>query len=183
MMKLKRGGATSACMAMALALVFCGAPHGHVQADPLACQPNEEFPMLCVCHATCCLHPRKEPPMHACAVCLSAPGAIRLTAGWRRCRPTYHLIGNVTKSSDGSIKLEPINDASGVTYKDGIYHAWHQCCQNHWFAQCLPLRRRLQPDCSRTVSGRSLACTAPRHCDSPLTALCGLAGTMPFRRT
>ena len=44
MMKLKLGGATSACMAMVL--VFSGA---HVQADPLACQPNEEFPMLCVC--------------------------------------------------------------------------------------------------------------------------------------
>ena len=46
--------------------------------------------------------------------------------------PIFHLIGNVTKDSTGSIKLEPINDASGVTYKDGIYHAWHQCCQNHW---------------------------------------------------
>ena len=110
-------------------------------------------------------------------------GGIRLTAGWRCCRPTYHLIGNVTKSSDGSIKLEPINDASGVTYKDGIYHAWHQCCQNHWSAQCPPLRRRLRPGCSRTAPGRSFACTAPRRCDLPLTALCGLAGTMPFRRT
>jgi len=46
--------------------------------------------------------------------------------------PIYHIIGNVTKSSDGSVKLEPINDCSGVTYRDGIYHVWHQCCQNHW---------------------------------------------------
>ena len=83
---------------------------GLAAADPLACQPNEEQPML----------------------------------------PLYHIIGNVTKNSDGSIKLEPINDCSGVTYAQGIYHVWHQCCQNHWFAQCLPLRRRLQPDCSRT---------------------------------
>ena len=38
----------------------------------------------------------------------------------------------MTKNSDGSIKLEPINDCSGVTYAQGIYHVWHQCCQNHW---------------------------------------------------
>lgn len=56
----------------------------------------------------------------------------RLLAGGR---PIFHLIGNVTKAPDGTINLEPINDASGVTYKDGIYHAWHQCCQNHW---CVP---------------------------------------------
>ena len=62
---------------------------GLAAADPLACQPNEEQPML----------------------------------------PLYHIIGNVTKNSDGSIKLEPINDCSGVTYAQGIYHVWHQCCQ------------------------------------------------------
>ena len=63
--------------------------------------------------------------------------------------PTFHIIGNVTQSTDGTIKLEPINDASGVTcalaflerypwfppdapfsrYYNGIYHVWHQCCQ------------------------------------------------------
>ena len=59
------------------------------RADPLACQPNDEQPML----------------------------------------PTFHIIGNVTKHADGSIKLEPINDCSGVTYSNGIYHVWHQCCQ------------------------------------------------------
>ena len=46
--------------------------------------------------------------------------------------PTFHIIGNVSQSTDGTIKLEPINDASGVTYYQGIYHVWHQCCQNHW---------------------------------------------------
>ena len=30
--------------------------------------------------------------------------------------PFYHIIGNVSKNSDGSIKVESINDASGVTY-------------------------------------------------------------------
>ena len=43
--------------------------------------------------------------------------------------PTFHIIGNVTKNADGSIKLEAINDCSGVTYSNGIYHVWHQCCQ------------------------------------------------------
>ena len=46
--------------------------------------------------------------------------------------PTFHIIGNVSQSTDGSIMLEPINDASGVTYYKGLYHVWHQCCQNHW---------------------------------------------------
>eukprot|EP01051_Picozoa_sp_SAG22_P007993 SAG22_NODE_585_length_8867_cov_11.509580_7_plen_637_part_00 len=59
---------------------------------PLACQPNEEQPML----------------------------------------PIYHIIGNVSKDAEGGIKLEHINDVSGVTYREGIYHVWHQCCQNHW---------------------------------------------------
>lgn len=46
--------------------------------------------------------------------------------------PTFHIIGNVSQAVDGTIKLEPINDASGVTYYQGLYHVWHQCCQNHW---------------------------------------------------
>mmetsp|Transcript_18496 Transcript_18496/g.54844 ORF Transcript_18496/g.54844 Transcript_18496/m.54844 type:complete len:499 (-) Transcript_18496:31-1527(-) len=46
--------------------------------------------------------------------------------------PTFHIIGNVTQATDGDIKLEPINDASGVTFYGGVYHVWHQCCQNHW---------------------------------------------------
>lgn len=46
--------------------------------------------------------------------------------------PIFHLIGNVTKSADGSIKLEDINDCSGVTYSGGLYHVFHQCCQNHF---------------------------------------------------
>ena len=46
--------------------------------------------------------------------------------------PVFHIIGNVTKNADNSIKLEPINDCSGVTFYGGIYHVWHQCCQSHW---------------------------------------------------
>ena len=60
------GGPTIRLPTLALALAA---------ADPLACQPNDEFPML----------------------------------------PTYHLIGNVTKSGDGAIKLEPINDVCHLT--------------------------------------------------------------------
>ena len=46
--------------------------------------------------------------------------------------PTFHIIGNVTEAANGGINLEPINDCSGVTFHNGIYHVWHQCCQNHW---------------------------------------------------
>ena len=63
-----------------------------VSADPLACQPNAQQPML----------------------------------------PIFHTIGNVTQHDDGSLSVEPINDASGITFYGGLYHLWHQCCQNHW---------------------------------------------------
>ena len=46
--------------------------------------------------------------------------------------PVFHIIGNVTKNPDSSIKLEAINDCSGVTFYEGIWHIWHQCCQSHW---------------------------------------------------
>lgn len=46
--------------------------------------------------------------------------------------PIFHIIGNVTQSTDGTIKCASINDASGVTHYNGLYHVWHQCCQNHW---------------------------------------------------
>ena len=46
--------------------------------------------------------------------------------------PIFHIIGNVTANDDGSIKLESINDCSGVTYYGGLYHVFHQCCQNHF---------------------------------------------------
>ena len=36
--------------------------------------------------------------------------------------PIYHIIGNVSQSSNGSIELEAINDVSGVTYYEGLYH-------------------------------------------------------------
>ena len=67
-------------------------PPLYPHTGPLACQPNDRFPML----------------------------------------PTFHIIGNVTQATDGRIALEEINDCSGVTYYQGIYHVWHQCCQNHW---------------------------------------------------
>ena len=43
--------------------------------------------------------------------------------------PIFHIIGNVTKNADASIKLESINDCSAVTYHKGLYHVFHQCCQ------------------------------------------------------
>ena len=55
-------------------------------ADPLACQPNTDQPML----------------------------------------PTFHVIGNVSKNADGSVTVEQINDCSGITYHQGVYHLWHQ---------------------------------------------------------
>jgi Glycosyl hydrolases family 32 N-terminal domain/PAN domain len=75
------------------ALLALAALASTAAATPLACQPNEQQPMM----------------------------------------PSFHIIGNVTQAPDGNITLEPINDASGVTYSEnGIYHVWHQCCQNHW---------------------------------------------------
>ena len=36
--------------------------------------------------------------------------------------PLFHIIGNVTKDAAGSIKLEPINDCSGVTIRSNMAH-------------------------------------------------------------
>jgi hypothetical protein len=60
--------------------------------------------------------------------------------------PIFHIIGNVTRYGDmvrnrnGSITrcpnkpfcYENINDANGVFVYKGLYHVFHQCCQNHW---------------------------------------------------
>ena len=46
---------------------------------------------------------------------------------------TFHIIGRVTASPDGKdIGVERINDCSGVVKYKGLYHVFHQCCQNHW---------------------------------------------------
>jgi hypothetical protein len=46
--------------------------------------------------------------------------------------PVFHFIGNVSKNASGHIALEQINDVSGITYHEGLWHVWHQCCQDHW---------------------------------------------------
>ena len=47
--------------------------------------------------------------------------------------PIYHIIGNVTSSADGGVRqVEAINDVSSAFLYKGIYHVFHQCCQNHW---------------------------------------------------
>lgn len=47
--------------------------------------------------------------------------------------PIYHIIGNVTTNDDGLVtNVESINDVSSVFLYKGIYHVFHQCCQNHW---------------------------------------------------
>ena len=47
--------------------------------------------------------------------------------------PIYHIIGNVTSGADGAVtKVEAINDVSSAFLYEGIYHVFHQCCQNHW---------------------------------------------------
>ena len=46
--------------------------------------------------------------------------------------PIFHIIGNVSALPGGNLSVEAINDASGITFYGGLYHLWHQCCQNHW---------------------------------------------------
>jgi len=50
--------------------------------------------------------------------------------------PIYHIIGNVTSDATGQVtQVESINDVSSVIEwppKSGLYHIYHQCCQNHW---------------------------------------------------
>ena len=47
--------------------------------------------------------------------------------------PIYHIIGNVSSAPDGRVtSVEDINDVSSVVEHKGVYHVFHQCCQNHW---------------------------------------------------
>ena len=47
--------------------------------------------------------------------------------------PIFHVVGNITDSASGrGFQTESINDVSGVVQYMGIYHIFHQCCQNHW---------------------------------------------------
>jgi sucrose-6-phosphate hydrolase SacC (GH32 family) len=48
-------------------------------------------------------------------------------------QPIYHIIGNVTSDASGTVKsVEDINDVSSAILYKGVYHVFHQCCQNHW---------------------------------------------------
>ena len=48
--------------------------------------------------------------------------------------PIFHLIGNVSSdAATGKVtSVEDINDVSSVILWKGVYHVFHQCCQNHW---------------------------------------------------
>jgi sucrose-6-phosphate hydrolase SacC (GH32 family) len=74
-------------------------------------------------------------------VLLLALGAFMAAAEPNTCQPRsrqpfmpiYHTIGNVTTDANGLVtNVESINDLSSVILYKGIYHVFHQCCQNHW---------------------------------------------------
>lgn len=48
--------------------------------------------------------------------------------------PIFHIIGSVSvnKSLPGGLEFEHINDANGIFSYKGVWHVFHQCCQNHW---------------------------------------------------
>ena len=45
--------------------------------------------------------------------------------------PIFHIIGNVTGSGE-DLAVGYINDCSGIVEHLGVFHVFHQCCQNHW---------------------------------------------------
>ena len=56
--------------------------------------------------------------------------------------PTYHIMGHVSGSVGKGIGREAINDCSGIVNHRGVYHVFHQCCQNHW---CVGVARPASP--------------------------------------
>ena len=47
-------------------------------------------------------------------------------------RPIFHIVGNVSRNATGGLVYENINDVNGVFRYKGVWHVFHQCCQNHW---------------------------------------------------
>ena len=69
----------------------------------------------------------------AAACMVSAGAAPPLTCQPRQVqRPIFHIVGNVSINSSGTPIFENINDANGVFRYKGVWHVFHQCCQNHW---------------------------------------------------
>jgi len=51
----------------------------------------------------------------------SAPLACQPNAE-RPMLPIFHFIGNVSKDSSGPVEVEQINDVSGISYHEGLWH-------------------------------------------------------------
>ena len=129
-------------------------PNWH-HTGPLTCQENDYFPMLPTFHI---IGTSAGLLFGAAAPCAAAIARARARSGWCGVARGMLLLGgapvltgercffaccagNVTQAKDGSINLEPINDASGVTYYNGLYHVWYArpCLPPPlWFAHLLP---------------------------------------------
>jgi hypothetical protein len=87
--------------------------------------------------------------------------------------PIFHIIGNITRTGAGALVRENINDANGVFKWRGVYHIFHQCCQNHWITSSAGTScggKDCRHQCTQTMT-RSTGTTltapstaAPRYC-------------------
>lgn len=46
--------------------------------------------------------------------------------------PTYHIVNNVTQHADGSVSMEPLNDANAIFSFRGIWHVMNQAGGGNW---------------------------------------------------
>ena len=63
-----------------------------------------------------------------------APALMCQPLGFAPLIPIFHIIGSVSvnKSLPGGLEFEHINDVNGIFQYRGVWHVFHQCCQNHW---------------------------------------------------
>ena len=76
---------------------------------------------------------RAQPRSFSSAVAAMLPLTCQ-PLGFHPLIPIFHIIGSVTVNSTlaGGLQFEHINDVNGIFQWGGVWHVFHQCCQNHW---------------------------------------------------
>ena len=98
-------------------------PRCHAATLPIAAAPaGMKLLLMAAAAAAAAAAPSADlPPPRECRPRADAPYL-----------PIFHIVGNITETGGGSFTTEAINDVSKIMEYKGVWHVFHQCCQNHW---------------------------------------------------